>query len=997
MNISRLNFSTKLAALFLLLSLVPLTLVGVIAYQTSQRQISAHIFHYLTMTAILKNAALTQWFTDKQHSVEELAQRPLVRQYAATLAKFTPTDPIYASSIFLLRKDHLDPILSLESWRTLFLIDAKTGEMLLSTSDSETLPRYDVLFALSCQERTRLAPPYYSETLQRPIITIATPVKHADGTTSTILAGEVDMKAIQQILAQGQEMRQTEETYLVNRERLLISESRFLETPHAGKALDSEGIKACLSGKNGNGFYADYRHVAVVGTYRWIEALQTCLLIEIDHVEAFASIVTLRRNIIEIGLGIAAIAATVAVLIARRVAIPLIRLIEGIKQIGRGNLDTRLEESRQPEIRRISQAFNDMVQQLKIVTASRDALNREVAERIRTESLLHRSEERFKSQYQSIPIPTFTWKKSGDDFVLIDFNRAAENLTNGRAAFMLGKFANEVYRDRPDILEDMRRCGIEQDIIRREFPYQSGQFQIDGYFAFTLAPVPSDLIMLHTEDITERKQAEGEIRSAREAAEMANRAKTEFLATISHELRTPLNAILGYTQLLKNEEGQTELMQHGIQTIHASGEHLLLIINDLLDLSRIEAGKMSMVRNEVHLRGFLKGIEDIIFLRAREKGLKFVREFAPDLPTAVYVDEQRLRQILLNLLGNAVKFTKQGDVIFRVKCNMSVEMANDLSPKACEYRQLRFEVEDTGVGIPSSHLRHIFEPFHQVDSYLKHVAGTGLGLTISQRLAGMMDTKIEVLSEQHHGSLFWFDLALPEVLPPLPQTFANIPRGGQPTEQPHKILVVDDDETNRLLLVNMLKPLGFQVFEAGDGHEAIHVVEAKQPEMILLDLLMPIMDGFEAIQQIRALPGQEHVMIIALSADAYEEARQKSLEAGCLAFLAKPFKLEELLATIRRLFQQREEQRSPAIAAENAIASPAEIFLPPAEILLELLQFAQIGDIFALRSRLQELQQSDARTAQFFTTLRSLAKNADIGKIQTVLTEALLQSSSASE
>jgi signal transduction histidine kinase/ActR/RegA family two-component response regulator len=393
----------------------------------------------------------------------------------------------------------------------------------------------------------------------------------------------------------------------------------------------------------------------------------------------------------------------------------------------------------------------------------------------------------------------------------------------------------------------------------------------------------------HLEDLVRDRTAE--LRTAKERAEIANDAKSAFLARMSHELRTPLNAIMGYAQILKMDKTLTDRQVMGLNTIHNSGEHLLLLIIDILDLSRIEAGKTELYTSTVHPQSFLSGLVDIIRIKAEEKTLRFDFECAPDLPAAVEVDEKRLRQILLNLLSNAVKFTESG----QVRLGVTV-VSRDAGAKRIV---LRFEVQDTGTGIRGNELQVIFEPFEQAGDARSRAGGTGLGLAISRQLVRLMGGEVHVESQDGIGSLFWFELNLPwvdtvpalEAAQPPPEVTSYLgPR--------RKVLVADDVPANRTMLIDLLKPLGFDTLEANNGQSALAQVQAAAPDLILMDVAMPVMDGLEAIRQLRESPATQSLPIIALSANASNADRDQALQAGANGFMTKPFERAILLAQL---------------------------------------------------------------------------------------------------
>ena len=393
-----------------------------------------------------------------------------------------------------------------------------------------------------------------------------------------------------------------------------------------------------------------------------------------------------------------------------------------------------------------------------------------------------------------------------------------------------------------------------------------------------------ELVVLVIRDATLRKEAEQHLRAARDAAEAARAAQATFLANMSHELRTPLNAVLGYAQLLLQDPSMQESQLRGVDIIRRSGEHLLALINDLLDLAKHDAGKLELCLGEVQLADCLRVTCDIIRVKAEEARLAFVVDIAPDVPHTVIADETRLRQVLLNLLSNAVKFTERGEVGLRV----SVLQAG------AQRVTLRFEVHDTGPGLPEDQLERIFRPFEQAGDARRRTVGSGLGLAISRQLVRLMGGDIHVASKPGRGAQFSFDLELPVVRLLLGSPPAPAPVTGY--EGPRKrILIVDDMPANRLVLWDMLRPLGFELEEAADGQQALAHARAWRPDLVLMDLEMPVMDGTQAMRLMRGCAALRGVRIIAVSATVNEDAVRVGPGLDADAFLAKPLDRERLL------------------------------------------------------------------------------------------------------
>jgi len=432
---------------------------------------------------------------------------------------------------------------------------------------------------------------------------------------------------------------------------------------------------------------------------------------------------------------------------------------------------------------------------------------------------------------------------------------------------------------------------------------------------------------------------------------------------MSHELRTPLNGILGYAQIFRRDRGLTARQQSGVEVIQQSGEYLLTLINDLLDLSKIEAQKLELELTTFHLPEFLQHIADLTRIRAEQKGFSLLYEPISSLPTWVRGDEKRLRQVLLNLLGNAIKFTETGQVVFKVGYH------NDST-----LNKLRFQVEDTGRGIAPEMLGKIFSPFQQVSERAEQVEGTGLGLAISNTLVQLMGGELHVDSTPQKGSTFWVVLDLPEV-----QNWQSAVAKGERDiiglkGDAKQILVVDDKWDNRSVLVNLLAPLGFKVSEATNGREGLAKANELRPDLILMDLVMPVMDGFEATRRIRRSAQLKDVVVIALSASAFEHDRQGSMEAGCNDFLPKPVRAGELYEKLQaHLGLEWVYEAELPTDGQGQSPEKSQVAPPPEELAL-LFNLAKKGEIVAIRQEITRIEQLGDSFIPFAAELGRLAK-----------------------
>jgi PAS domain S-box-containing protein len=489
-------------------------------------------------------------------------------------------------------------------------------------------------------------------------------------------------------------------------------------------------------------------------------------------------------------------------------------------------------------------------------------------------------------------------------------------------------------------------------------------------------------------DITEQKQAEEELvqykehleetveqrteelRLARDAAEAANKAKSVFLANMSHELRTPLNAILGFTQLMRQDHSLGSNQWENLEIINNSGDHLLRLINDVLEIAKIEAGKLQLEITSFNLHELVQEVSDMMRLKAQQKGLQLEQDQSSDFPRFIKGDEARLRQILVNLVSNAVKFTEQGGVTIR------------LSTKRNAVYHLLIEVEDTGPGISSVDQQRLFKPFEQL-SLDSSQGGTGLGLAIVKQFVQLMSGNISVESELGQGSLFRVDLPLEAAdnaeIPSLVERNYGEVLGLAPGQPHYRILIAENQHENQLLLTKLMTDLGLEVKVAQNGAECVELFEQWKPDLIWMDWRMPVMDGDEATQQIRYLPGGDQVKIVIVTASALKEQEAMLRASGIDDYLSKPYRLDEIYHILEK------HLGLTWIYAEAENVRKAPVVAPPSEQLHKLYQLADLGEIFEIKALLSRLEAENEAYIPFVQQIQKLVKRFDIEAITAFL------------
>ena len=470
-------------------------------------------------------------------------------------------------------------------------------------------------------------------------------------------------------------------------------------------------------------------------------------------------------------------------------------------------------------------------------------------------------------------------------------------------------------------------------------------------------------------EIEAHRRTDEELHRAKEIAESASVAKSRFVTGMSHELRTPLNSILGYAQILQKDPGMPAHRVDAVSVIRRSGEHLLSLIDGLLDIARIEAGRLRLDRNEVQMSDFLDQIVRMFRLQAEQKGLRFKFEVQGRLPDLVHADPKRLRQILMNLVGNAVKFTDSGSVTLR-----------------CAYRRelAYFDIEDTGAGIPADDIERIFLPFERGDREGKNAeGGTGLGLTITRLLIDLMGGDIVVRSEPGKGSVFSVRLYLPEA------------RASTVLAKPHRdvsgytgpvktVLIVDNRNAERQFLATLLLPLGFRIIEASNGKECLRAARLHNPDLVLLDIAMPGIDGWETCRQLRT-ERNYNGPIIMVSANAFDNTPELRSKGGCDDFIIKPVMEAELLAKLRLHLGLEWTYRDSL----NTLASPRKhlggLSIPPEQTLSELRRLADMGYVKGIQRKLAEIEAAVPGYAPFINALHARLERFEIDDFKRLL------------
>lgn len=794
----------------------------------------------------------------------------------------------------------------------------------------------------------------------------------ADGEMIGAFTGHIGLESLNDIMRGRVTADDWGQTYLVSADKVLLTQATGYSPSQLGKVqVDSAGIEAILADAGGSAReaptrYEDYRGARVVGVAHWLPELEVSLVAERSQRQVFDSLFTTIIANSSLALSATVLAIIIGLSLTQSITNPLSYLATQAKLIAAGKLDRRIKLHREDEIGDLARAFDGMTlrlreligsleqrvaertQRLEIVASIGDRLNRILA----FEELLSETVEQVRESFGYSLVQIYLVGADAGDVTL-----AAECAKLDGTGLSTGVVTT--LADTEEIVAQAARQG--EIVFRQVVPpptQEPGASDSPARLLSMAVPITTEgnvLGILYVQDrraqqlnaadasvlrsltnhlgsalnnarlFEETRQRARELAEARDAAEAANRAKSTFLANMSHELRTPLNAILGFTQIMERDRRFPKKHKESLTIISRSGAHLLDLINDVLEISKIEAGQNTLEKGSFDLGHTLTNLEKMFRIRAEKKGLRLTFELAENLPHYIETDERKLRQVLINLLGNAVKFTNQGNVTLRAWA-VAEDNVNGYGAGDAAFTRLYFEVEDTGPGMEADEMNRLFNAFTQTRTGQERQEGTGLGLAISYQFVQLMDGKIGVTSQVGQGATFAFNIRA-RVAEGCDRAYTRRVLRLESGQPDYRVLVVDDNFENRILLSKMLQSVDFSVMEAGDGEQAIELFKNWQPHLIWMDMRMPGLDGWEATKRIKSTPQGKQTPIIAVTASAFKEERTAMLAMGCDDFVGKPFQEAEIFRIMARHLDLRYVYESEAQLLPTSTPEPEERLL----------------------------------------------------------------------